>query len=215
MKAKLLAALKTEYKTLGLSDKAFDGVASVLAKTVTKEDEIDGVVKADETKALIKAYQADADKLRQEKAQLQSEYDAYKREHPETTPPTEPPTEDEDTKKLLERIEALEQENKEAKSKAARSEKISAIRSKMKENGSDNDNILDLVLDKAEFKDGEKVEDIATRLKSEYDTTFTKFYGDGPRPHHHGNSTPEYKGTEDDDFVDKLRSEGQLPAKQN
>lgn len=33
MKDKILAALKTKYKTFGFSDKAFDGVADYLSKT--------------------------------------------------------------------------------------------------------------------------------------------------------------------------------------
>lgn len=213
MKTKLLTALKTEYAKSGLSDKAFDGVASVLVKTVTKEDEIDGVVKSDETKALIKAYQTDTDKVRTEKANLQAEFDKYKREHPETTPPKEPEEEDEETKKLKERIEALENENKEAKQKAARTEKLASIRAKMKEQGSDNDNILDLVLEKAEFKDEDSIDDIATNLKAAYDAKFTQFYGDGPVPHSHKTSVPEYTGSEDDDFVQTLRNEGKLPKK--
>ena len=213
MKTRLLTALKTEYAKSGLSDKAFDGVASVLVKTVTKEDEIDGVVKSDETKALIKAYQTDTDKVRTEKANLQAEFDKYKREHPETTPPKEPEEEDEETKKLKERIEALENENKEAKQKAARTEKLASIRAKMKEQGSDNDNILDLVLEKAEFKDEDSIDDIATNLKAAYDAKFTQFYGDGPVPHSHKTSVPEYTGSEDDDFVQTLRNEGKLPKK--
>ena len=213
MKTKLLTALKTEYAKSGLSDKAFDGVASVLVKTVTKDEEIDGVVKSDETRDLIKAYQTDTDKVRTEKATLQAEFDKYKKEHPETkTPPkTE---EDDETKKLLERIEVLENENKETKQKAARLEKVASIRTKMKEQGSDNDNILDLVLEKAEFKDDETVDAIATRLKTEYDSKYTKFYGDGVVPPTHKRTIPEYTGTEDDDFAETLRKEGKLPKKE-
>lgn len=212
MKTKLLTALKTEYAKSGLSDKAFDGVASVLVKTVTKEDEIDGVVKSNETKELIKAYQTDTDKVRTEKANLQAEFDKYKKEHPETTPPK--PNEDGDkNKELLDRIAALEQENKEAKQKAARTEKLASIRAKMKEQGSDNENILELVLEKAEFKDDDKVDDIATSLKAAYDAKYTQFYGDGPVPHTHNTTVPEYTGTEDDDFAETLRREGKLPKK--
>ena len=215
MKAKLLAALKTEYKTLGLSEKAFDGVASVLVKTVTNEDEIDGVVKADETKMLIKAFQADADKARTERAQLQAEFEKYKQEHPGAEPPqNDPPKPGDATEELLKRIEALEQEKEDRDKQTKRDAIVSAVRSKMKASGSDNDNILDLVLAKAEFKDGDKAEAIAENLKTEYDSTFTKFYGDGPMPRHHGNKVPEYTGKEDDDFVERLRKSGKLPAKQ-
>ena len=214
MKAKLLTALKTEYAKSGLSDKAFDGVASVLVKTVTKEDEIDGVVKSEETKNLIKAYQTDTDKVRTEKASLQAEFDKYKKEHPEKDGTNKNDDEPDDaTKKLLERIEALENENKEAKAMASRSEKLTAVRAKMKDNGSDNENILDLVLEKAEFKDEDTVDDIATRLKSEYDAKFTKFYGEGAVPPTHKQTTSQYTGKEDDDFVESLRREGKLPQK--
>ncbi|MGM9736954.1 MAG: hypothetical protein ACI3ZT_00910 [Candidatus Cryptobacteroides sp.] len=213
MKTKLLTALKTEYAKSGLSDKAFDGVASVLVKTVTKEDEIDGVVKSDETKALIKAYQTDTDKVRTEKANLQAEFDKYKQEHPETNVPPKK-EDDEKNKELLARIAALEKENKDAKEKAARTEKLANIRAKMKEQGSDNDNILDLVLDKAEFKEEDKVDDIAATLKSAYDAKYTQFYGDGPVPRAHKTTVPEYTGKEDDDFAEELRRDGKLPKKE-
>ena len=215
MKTKLLTALKTEYATLGLSEKAFDGVASVLVKTVTKAEEIDGVVKSDETKGLLKAFQGESDDLRRRNTELQADFDKYKKEHPETKTPPKTDEGDEETKKLKERIEALENENKEAKQKAARTEKLASIRAKMKEQGSDNDNILDLVLEKAEFKDEDKVDDIANNLKAAYDAKYTQFYGDGPRPLHHTNQTPEYTGKEDDDFVESLRRDGKLPKKEN
>ena len=215
MKTKLLTALKTEYAKSGLSDKAFDGVASVLVKTVTKDDEIDGVVKSDETKALIKAYQTDTDKVRTEKANLQAEFDKYKKEHPETEPPKPTETEDPEIKKMKEEIANLKKANEEKDKKAARAEMLATIRTKMKEQGSDNDNILDLVLDKAEWKEDETADDIATRLKTDYDAKYTKFYGDGPVPHNHKTTVPEYTGTEDDDFAETLRKEGKLPKKEN
>lgn len=215
MKTKLLTALKTEYAKSGLSDKAFDGVASVLVKTVTKDDEIDGVVKSDETKALIKAYQTDTDKVRTEKANLQAEFDKYKKEHPETEPPKPNENEDPEIKKMKEEIANLKKANEEKDKKAARAEMLATIRTKMKEQGSDNDNILDLVLDKAEWKEDETADDIATRLKTDYDAKYTKFYGDGPVPHNHKTTVPEYTGTEDDDFAETLRKEGKLPKKEN
>ena len=125
--------------------------------------------------------------------------------------PTE--TEDPEIKKMKEEIENLKKANKEKDKKAARAEMLASIRTKMKDNGSDNDNILDLVLDKAEWKDDETADDIATRLKADYDAKYTKFYGDGPMPHHHSKTVPEYTGTEDDDFADQMRREGKLPKK--
>lgn len=60
MKEKILAALKTKYKTLGFSDKALDGVADILAKTVTEETAIDAAIEGVEP--LLKALQGDTDK---------------------------------------------------------------------------------------------------------------------------------------------------------
>jgi hypothetical protein len=60
MKLKILAALKTKFKTLGFSDKALDGVAEILAKTVTEESQIDAAVEGVEP--LLKGLQGDADK---------------------------------------------------------------------------------------------------------------------------------------------------------
>lgn len=215
MKAKLLAALKTKYATLGLSDKAFDGVASVLVKTVTKEEEIEGVVNSDETSALLRAFQSSSDDLRRRNTELQAEFDRYKTEHPAEDPKkTTPPAEDANAK-LLQRIEELERKEKERNDKTARDTKLADIRKKMKEAGSDNDNILDLVLEKAEFKDEDKVDDIATRLKTEYDAKYTKFYGNGPAPHfHRGGGGSVDAAKEDDDFADELRRSGHLLAKE-
>ena len=83
MKTKILNALKTEYVKLGLGDKAFDGVAAFLEKTITKEEDIDGVIKSEDTKNLLKAFQGESDSLRNRNAQLERDFNAYKAAHPE------------------------------------------------------------------------------------------------------------------------------------
>lgn len=60
MKEKLIQALKTKYKNLGFSDKAFDGVADYLAKTVVEENQIDNAISGVEI--LLKSFQGDVDK---------------------------------------------------------------------------------------------------------------------------------------------------------
>lgn len=60
MKEKILAALKTKYNNLGFTDKAFDGVAEYLSKTVTEEAAIEGAITG--VDGLLKAFQGDADK---------------------------------------------------------------------------------------------------------------------------------------------------------
>jgi hypothetical protein len=60
VKGKILHALKTRYKNLGFSEKAFDAVAALLESSVTDESEIDTATGGVE--ALLKAFQGDADK---------------------------------------------------------------------------------------------------------------------------------------------------------
>lgn len=111
MKTKILQQLKQRYSNLGVSDKAFDGVAEFLSKTITEEERIAESVAGAE--AFLKAYQSDVDKERTSASTLRKELEALKKE---TQPkPTDPkpndnqgnePTERE--KALLERMDALQ-----------------------------------------------------------------------------------------------------------
>ena len=78
MKAKILNALKTKYANLGLGDKAFDGVASFLEKTITKEEEIEGVITREDTATLLKSIQGETDSLRTKHAQAVKDFEDYK-----------------------------------------------------------------------------------------------------------------------------------------
>ena len=90
MKEKLLSALKTKFKNLGFGDKAFDGVAEFLSKTVTKEEDIETAIGGVEP--LLKAFQGDADKIRNEKAELQRKLNELeKKTDPKPGDPTPPP----------------------------------------------------------------------------------------------------------------------------
>lgn len=60
MKSKILEFLKNKYKTLGFSDKAFEGVAEFLAHTITKEEDIEAG--AANVENLLKGLQGDIDK---------------------------------------------------------------------------------------------------------------------------------------------------------
>lgn len=89
MKSKIADALKTKYKNLGFGDKAIDGVADFLSKSVTKDEEIEATVTGAET--LLKAFQGDVDKrvtdaIAKEKTKWQSEH------KPDDPTKTEPAT---------------------------------------------------------------------------------------------------------------------------
>ena len=78
MKDKILVALKTKYKTFGFGDKAFDGVADYLSKTVTEEGQIETAIGGVE--GLLKAFQGDIDTVRNEKSGLQRQLDELKKQ---------------------------------------------------------------------------------------------------------------------------------------
>jgi hypothetical protein len=109
MKTKILQQLKQRYSNLGVSDKAFDGVAEFLSKTITEEERIAESVAGAES--FLKAYQSDVDKERTSASALRKELEALKKE---TQPkPTDPkpsdnqgnePTERE--KQMMQQLEA-------------------------------------------------------------------------------------------------------------
>lgn len=117
MKKEILEALKNKYKNLGFTDKAFDGVADFLAKTVTKQEEIDNAIGGVED--LLKAFQGDADKrvndaVEKAKKEPGKGAEPEKKEEPEkkTDVPDDTPawakTLIEDNRKMSEKIIALE-----------------------------------------------------------------------------------------------------------
>ena len=86
MKEKIAKALKTEYASFGLSQKALDGVASIIEKTIKDESEIEAAIKEASVKELLKTFQSELDTFRQDKSRLQKEYEDYKKSHPEGNP---------------------------------------------------------------------------------------------------------------------------------
>lgn len=84
MKQKIAEVLKTKYKSFGLSNEAFDRIASAKEKTVTEEGQIADAVADVETMNLIaQELQKMRDKEIQTRTDLQTNFDNYKAKHPE------------------------------------------------------------------------------------------------------------------------------------
>ncbi len=213
MKDKIIAALKTTYANLGLSEKAFGGVASILEKTVTKEEDIAGAIAAPEVLTLIKAIQGESDSLRTRNAQISKELEDLKTKQEGNKLEGEKKEEDDVNAKLLARIEAMENAIKERKAKAKLEARLSEIRSRLKEGGSENENILGLVMKDASIEDDETDDKAVERLKAVYDTTYKQFYGDGSIPPM-GGSGARGDSHPDQSIIDALRKNGKLPAAQ-
>jgi len=69
MKNTIKEALKNKYKNMGFGDKAFDGAAEYLATLIENDTEVETAVAGVEN--LLKAFQADSDKVRTEKTNLE------------------------------------------------------------------------------------------------------------------------------------------------
>ncbi len=128
MKEKILVALKTKYKTFGFSDKAFDGVADYLSKTVTEESQIETAI--DGVEGLFKGFQGDVDYVRNEKSGLQKQLDELKKKIENPNPQPNPKEEKKDdvpawaqaiidsNKTLSEKLSGYEQERVQAQRNA-------------------------------------------------------------------------------------------------
>lgn len=88
MVAKIKDALKNKYKDLGFTEKTFEGVATYLATTVTKDEDIETAIAGVE--ALLKSFQSDFDKLRTENAALKKPKPAADPKKEDAEPKTEP-----------------------------------------------------------------------------------------------------------------------------
>lgn len=128
MKEKILVALKTKYKTFGFSEKAFDGVADYLSKTVTEESQIETAI--DGVEGLFKGFQGDVDYVRNEKSGLQKQLEELKKKIENPNPQPKPKEEKKDdvpawaqaiidsNKTLSEKLAGYEQERVQAQRNA-------------------------------------------------------------------------------------------------
>lgn len=138
MKVKILAQLKTKYANLGFGDKAFDGVADYLSKTVTEETQIETAISGVES--LLKAFQGDVDKVRTELAQKKTELEDLKKKSTEPIK-IDPPAEDEPAwfkawkEEQTKKIEAIEKENQSFKAEKAKETRSAQVAAKVKELG--------------------------------------------------------------------------------
>jgi hypothetical protein len=180
---KIKNALKTEYAKLGLGDKAFDGVASFLVKTITKEDEIDGVIKSEDTKNLLKAFQGESDSLRNRAAQLQKDLDAYKQAHPDKDDEKGGKGEEGgDNNAILNAIAALTKRLDERDAKEKRETSLSSVTAKLKAKNCTNAGALRATLKGFSLGENETEDQAVERLEAEYNEYLADMTGSAVPP---------------------------------
>lgn len=194
MKEKILAALKTAYAKLGLSDKAFDGVASLLEKTVTEEAQIATVIGGDDVKALLTAIQGQVDSLRNKLSDKEKELNDYKEKHPATEPPKQdPPKQQEDepawAKAIREQNEVIIARQKAEDALKASKELTARMEEKLKAAGCTNKGLLSATLKGLALQKDETEDAAVERLKGDYNALATSTFGEGVVP---GVGTPAF-----------------------
>lgn len=220
MKDKILNALKTTYANLGLGEKAFDGVASFLEKTITDEKDIVTRVKGDDVEVLLKSIQSETDSLRTARTKAEKDLNDYRKAHPaapaqEEEKKEENPVDDATTaalQQLLDKVAALESRNAELDKKARHSEIVSGLRTALRAANCTSEPILDLILSSAQIGDNDTVDSLADSMKSAYQEKYKVFYGDGAVPPiGTGKQSEPYKKGKFAGVVDGLVDEGALP----
>lgn len=219
MKTKILQALKTKYSSKGLSEKALDGVASILEKTVTDESQIEAAISEAPIVNLINVYQSEADSLRNQKASAEKALADYKAAHPEQKGQNDGNKPDDASAKALAELQAqiaeLKKDRDAEVAKARREQIIAGVRKNLKDGNRNVDALLDIVLSNPVIAEGDTEATIAERVGKDYDSYYAKLYGHGAVPPfgnafgQQGNSAkPDFSGV-----VKRLQEEGRLPQK--
>lgn len=219
MRQKILKALKTKYSSKGLSEKALDGVAAFLEKTVTDEAQIDAAISEASVESLINVYQSEADALRNAKAQAEKALADYKAAHPEGKPADDTKDGEGGDERMAQVLKELQELKDRAAADDARkrnSELMAGVRKALKDGNRGVEPLLDIVLKNPVIGADDTVETLTKRYETEYDATYKSLYGDGAVPPAGGFYPGSGGDGGKDDFsgvVARLRSEGKLAAK--
>lgn len=199
MKTKILQQLKQRYSNLGVSEKAFDGVADFLSKTITEEERIAESVAGAES--FLKAYQSDVDKERTSASALRKELEALKKE---TQPkPTDPkpndnqgnePTERE--KALLERMDALQTQMGQLLGQRSHEGKLAQITALLGEKNIP-ESFYTMALSGRTFGEDTNVGELVANIEQGY----TKFQDESANDRFKGGGKPEAGEPSNDDVM--------------
>lgn len=140
MKTKILSALKTKYSNLGFNTKALDGVAAVLAQTVTEDSQIEDAVTGVE--GLLRVFQAEIDRGRTEYNTLKTQHEELLKKHSQNgeggnhnEPNDEPAWFTAYKEQQAQLFNAIKSESEAMKAEKAKTERNNLIANKAKELG--------------------------------------------------------------------------------
>ena len=139
MRKKIAEALRNRYSNLGLTEKAFDGVAGMLEKTVTEESQIQSAIESEEVSALLKSIQGETDALRTARTQAQRELEDYKKSHPETKKPEEGSGGEDGNAEMLRQLKSIQDRLDERDRREKSAQTLAEVDRLLKEKGATND----------------------------------------------------------------------------
>lgn len=202
MKTKILQELKQRYSNLGVSDKAFDGVADFLSKTITEEERIPEVV--GNAESFLKAYQSDVDKERTSVSKLRKELEGYKKE--QEPKPNDPKPNDnqggEATEREKQMMRLLEAQQKQIdlilgqRSHEGKMAQITALLGEKKIPES----FYSMALNGRTFNNETDVDSLVSAIEQGY----TKFRDESANDRFSGGGKPEAGGQPNDDAMAKF-----------
>lgn len=199
MKTKILQQLKQRYSNLGVSEKAFDGVADFLSKTITEEERIAESVAGAE--AFLKAYQSDVDKERTSASALRKELEALKKEaQPKPTDPKpndnqgNEPTERE--KQMMQQLEAQQKQIELILGQRSHEGKLAQITALLGEKNIP-ESFYTMALSGRTFGEDTNVGELVANIEQGY----TKFQDESANDRFKGGGKPEAGEQSDDDVM--------------
>lgn len=202
MKEKIIEAIKKYHSKYGLSKEAIDGVASLLSKTITKEEEIDASVQDPSVAAFLSAYQKDVDTLRTARTKTEKELEEYKKANPVKEPvkpaqPTQTQEPNPEIEELKKAVASLIAQNAEKDREIARQGILTEVGRIMTEKGCSNETVRKLAMGKVRITDEATIADAQTIAEggiSEYNSLYKSLYGEGViPPTGGGGNSQEYK----------------------
>lgn len=202
MKTKILQELKQRYSNLGVSDKAFDGVADFLSKTITEEERIPEVV--GNAESFLKAYQSDVDKERTSVSKLRKELEGYKKE--QEPKPNDPKPNDnqgnepsEREKQMMQQLEAQQKQIELILGQRSHEGKLAQITALLGEKKIP-ESFYSMALNGRTFNNETDVDSLVSAIEQGY----TKFRDESANDRFSGGGKPEAGGQPNDDAMAKF-----------
>lgn len=218
MKQKIINALKTEYSSLGLSERALDGVASLLEKTITDESGISAAIKEANVVALLRTFQSEVDTERQKASKAAKELEDYKKANPsnpgtgDPKPNPNPNPQNDALAELTRTVNALKEQLAAEKKKAGHEETLRLLTERLRKENCTNEFILKTTLAGIQFQDSDTLDSLVEKYKNAYNANYKEAYGDGEMPFM-GSFNQMPTQNDKDEFagaVARLRSSGVL-----